>query len=146
MLEAFFSLGQTLSTSRIKNLNFLVIIICLARGCQNHKEQMVVVQKEKSQSVQSVFSSWLKNFSGRRTQCIRMMHSKPEDFINEDGPNQSPKTFPAALGKVRFYIPGPSQWAQAMRVKIWSKDPLEPWHMGPVWTWGTLLTPMDRKL
>ncbi|MBW0544375.1 hypothetical protein O181_084090 [Austropuccinia psidii MF-1] len=47
------------------------------------------------------------------------MHSNPED-----GPNQSPKTFPAILRKVRFYGPGPSQWAQAIRTKLWSDGPL----------------------
>ncbi|MBW0514177.1 hypothetical protein O181_053892 [Austropuccinia psidii MF-1] len=39
------------------------------------------------------------------------------------GPNQSPKTFPAILGKVRVHGPGSSQWAQAMRVKSWSYGP-----------------------
>ncbi|MBW0589473.1 hypothetical protein O181_129188 [Austropuccinia psidii MF-1] len=60
-----------------------------------------------------------KDCAGRRIQGIRMMHSKPENFINEDGhnpviapqigPNQSPKTSPSTLGRSETYGPGPSQ-------------------------------------
>ncbi|MBW0519010.1 hypothetical protein O181_058725 [Austropuccinia psidii MF-1] len=41
------------------------------------------------------------------------------------GPNPSPKTFPSILGKVSFYGPGPSQWAQAIWVRKWSHGPPE---------------------
>ncbi|MBW0562808.1 hypothetical protein O181_102523 [Austropuccinia psidii MF-1] len=41
------------------------------------------------------------------------------------GPNPSLKTFPAMLGKVGFYGPGPSLWAQAIWVKKWSHGPPE---------------------
>ncbi|MBW0501863.1 hypothetical protein O181_041578 [Austropuccinia psidii MF-1] len=64
------------------------------------------------------------------------MHSNPEDLFNEDGPetsygpNQPPKTLSAILGKVRFEDPAPSQWAQAMRVKLWSHGPPGTWHVG----------------
>ncbi|MBW0463345.1 hypothetical protein O181_003060 [Austropuccinia psidii MF-1] len=72
---------------------------------------------------------------------------KPAMALNLSS-NPSPKTFPAILGKVRFYGPGPSQWAQAIWVRKWSiailygpMDPLEFWHMGSFWPWGGSSSP-----
>ncbi|MBW0557858.1 hypothetical protein O181_097573 [Austropuccinia psidii MF-1] len=68
-----------------------------------------------------------KELCSRRIQCIRILNSNPKDFINglalNLGPNPSPKTFPAILGKFSFYAPGPSQWAQATCVRKWSHGP-----------------------
>ncbi|MBW0558608.1 hypothetical protein O181_098323 [Austropuccinia psidii MF-1] len=73
------------------------------------------------------------------------MHSNPEYFINKDGPeasygpNKSPQTFPEILGKVRFYVPAPSQWTQAMWVSKWS-------HGAPGFqACGALVTPMNHS-
>ncbi|MBW0494407.1 hypothetical protein O181_034122 [Austropuccinia psidii MF-1] len=66
------------------------------------------------------------------------------------GPNQSPKTSPSPLGKFRVLW----SWTLSMdpghigEVVVHvhfngPMDPLEPQNMGPVWPWGTLITPMD---
>ncbi|MBW0509959.1 hypothetical protein O181_049674 [Austropuccinia psidii MF-1] len=74
------------------------------------------------------------------------MHSNPEDGPEASyGPNRSPKTFPERVGKVRFYGPGPSQWAQAKKVRIWSMDPLDSQNVGQFWPWGALVTPTDCR-
>ncbi|MBW0510851.1 hypothetical protein O181_050566 [Austropuccinia psidii MF-1] len=47
---------------------------------------------------------------------------KPAMALNL-GPNPSPKTFPAILGKLSFNVPGPYQWAKAIWVRKWSHGP-----------------------
>ncbi|MBW0470254.1 hypothetical protein O181_009969 [Austropuccinia psidii MF-1] len=68
------------------------------------------------------------------------------------GPNQSPKTSPSTLGKVRVLwswtlSTGPGHMGEVVVHDHFngSIEPLEPWNIGPVWPWGTLITPMDRR-
>ncbi|MBW0535380.1 hypothetical protein O181_075095 [Austropuccinia psidii MF-1] len=85
---------------------------------------------EGEESVSSVSLELMaKEFCRRRIQCIRILHSNPEDVLIESGqkpdmgPNPSPKTFPAILRKVIFYGPRPSQWDQAICVRKWCHGP-----------------------
>ncbi|MBW0518764.1 hypothetical protein O181_058479 [Austropuccinia psidii MF-1] len=99
-----------------------------------------------------------KDCAGRRVQGVRIIHSKPENFINEDGPsNWAPVNHlrppsPSTLGKVivlwSWTLPmGPGHMGEVVVYghSNGPMDPLELRHIDPVWPQGTLITPTDRK-
>ncbi|MBW0496501.1 hypothetical protein O181_036216 [Austropuccinia psidii MF-1] len=97
---------------------------------------------EGEDSVSSVILERMaKDGAGRRIQGIRIMQFKPES----SSMNMAPKIGPpinhlrAPLqhgGRSESYGPGPSQWTQALLVKLWSMAilmvPWTPWNPG-IW-------------
>ncbi|MBW0493482.1 hypothetical protein O181_033197 [Austropuccinia psidii MF-1] len=97
-----------------------------------------------------------KDCARRRIQGIRIMHSKPESFVDESthNPVMTPQNWaqsithdiPFNIGEGNIsYCHGPYRWAQAIWVKKWSHGPLETQSMGKFWPWGTPIAPKDCR-
>ncbi|MBW0495749.1 hypothetical protein O181_035464 [Austropuccinia psidii MF-1] len=84
---------------------------------------------EGEESVSAVsFELMAKDFPGRRIQGIRIMHSKPENFINEDGHNpvMAPQIGPQSITQDLPFSIGKGQSLMAWTLSM------GPGHMGEV--------------
>ncbi|MBW0480331.1 hypothetical protein O181_020046 [Austropuccinia psidii MF-1] len=72
-----------------------------------------------------------------------MIHSKPENFTNEDSynPVMAPQIGPQPITQDFPFNIGEVQSLMVLDPLDGPLDPLELWHMSPVWPWGTLINP-----